>query len=352
MDFCIDGVELKKYTGKDKEVFVPEEVKILGENCFANRKDIEIVNIGPKVRIISKNACYGCENLKMINTFGRITIIEDGAFWGCKSLENIDFKGKVLFIGDYAFAGCESLHEITIPEGVCSIGKCAFAGCKSLGNIIIPEGIKEIRTMAFAGCMNLKNIVFSKTLKTIMTDAFYNCPNPIKIMILRELGNEKIALGLEKYIKKFENDKILSDVIVDRCFNDICINSKICDLMLKINSKEYDVYEAESDVFTLQQAKKITTLWENVMEQENGLYNYVNEVMEGEAILLFLYRKEDLCKAIATIEICDEKIERFIYTEREQIAIEVKEWLEDYVREKKLSICGTEYVLSQILARS
>lgn len=40
-----------------------------------------------------------------------------------------------------------------------------------------------------------------------------------------------------------------------------------------------------------------------MLEQENGLYNYVNEVMVGEAILLFLYRNEDLSKAIA-IYVC------------------------------------------------
>ena len=78
MYFQIENGVLKKYTGKDKDVVIPE------------------------------------------------TRIGNGAFEDCKSLTSVTIPDGVTKIDEYAFRGCENLTSITIPDSVTYIGEDAF----------------------------------------------------------------------------------------------------------------------------------------------------------------------------------------------------------------------------------
>jgi hypothetical protein len=84
-DFIIKDGVLKKYTGSDSVVTVPDGV----------------------------------------------TDIDRDAFKNCTSLKEITIPNSVQSIGDWAFEGCTNL-EITIPKTVKTIGTDAFTGCKKV----------------------------------------------------------------------------------------------------------------------------------------------------------------------------------------------------------------------------
>ena len=79
-DFLIEDGVLKKYTGKDADVAVPDVVTSIGRSAFE----------------------------------------------GCKFLTSIIIPDGVMSIGKYAFSQCASLTSITIPASVTSIDDDVF----------------------------------------------------------------------------------------------------------------------------------------------------------------------------------------------------------------------------------
>ena len=86
-----------------------------------------------------------------------------------------------------------------------------------------------------------------------------------------------------------------------------------------LNTQKYRKYEITTDKFILKLTGNIVDLWQNMLEQENGLHNYVGEVLEGDLALLFMYKQGDLSKVIATIEVCNDEIKQVVYKGHNQI---------------------------------
>ena len=100
-DFVIrDGV-LLRYNGSEKDVCVPESVKIIGEAAFEDTK------------VRSIYLPYG------------VTAIEKWAFYGCHSLNGIDIPSTVTAIESEAFAECSHLNEVTVSS-FCRVAPDAF----------------------------------------------------------------------------------------------------------------------------------------------------------------------------------------------------------------------------------
>ena len=142
-DFQIEDGVLIRYTGKDKDVVIPDDV----------------------------------------------TYIEAFAFGGCESLTSIIIPNSVTSIEELVFADCTNLAKVIIPNRVTSIGNYAFENCTSLTNIIIPDSVTSIGERAFYNCTSLTDITIPKRVTNIGKNAFYRCRN-IKI---------KIAVSDEKY---------------------------------------------------------------------------------------------------------------------------------------------------------
>ena len=88
-NFVIEDGVLKEYTGKDKQVIIPEEVTIISgsfHGVFSNNRDVEEIIIPKNVQEIKTYSFRNCENLKNIIVLNDDIKIHDNAFIGCNNL--------------------------------------------------------------------------------------------------------------------------------------------------------------------------------------------------------------------------------------------------------------------------
>ena len=227
---------IRKYTGKDKDVTVPDKldgytVTRIGDSAFARNKKIQNVKLPKHITIIGEKSFSACLNLKSITLSPKVHTIRKNAFRACRHLNDIRFSSNLKKIGDEAFSGCESLKEIKLPDSVEKIGSYAFFDCgenasiyipKNLGktdlrsafdiekisnitvadgnkfydsrdncnavietaanklifgtgNSTVPGSVSVIGSKAFADCSTMKTFTVPATVSKIEDHAFYNC---------------------------------------------------------------------------------------------------------------------------------------------------------------------------------
>lgn len=192
-------------SGKKVSCFiVPDAIKTIGYNAFANRKDIQEVQLKSGLTTIQKAAFSGCSGLETINIPETVTMINDNAFTNCAILEKIELPSGLTALGHSVFKNCTNLKGVvTIPAGVTAIGTETFLGCASLegitfaedskctkigvsafynckgltGTVVIPEGVTVIETQAFKLCAGLEGIQLKGNVTTINSSAFSSCSN-------------------------------------------------------------------------------------------------------------------------------------------------------------------------------
>lgn len=119
LDFDINGSELKRYRGRSAEVMIPDGVKVISAEAFADCKEITLVTLPDGVVRIGKRAFSGCTALKTIYLPTTLERIEDLAFFGCVRLEEITIPGGVSYIGSGVFEKCHKLQiDVHTPDDV------------------------------------------------------------------------------------------------------------------------------------------------------------------------------------------------------------------------------------------
>ena len=103
--------KIKKYTGTDTDIVIPEDLNIteIGDFAFMN-----------------------CTSIKSVKIPRGVTVIGTRAFWGCSSLNNIQIPNSVTTIGAGVFYDCSSLEKITIPSSVTKMGYNVFLKCPNV----------------------------------------------------------------------------------------------------------------------------------------------------------------------------------------------------------------------------
>ena len=254
MGFVIKEGVLKKYSGKETEIIIPDKVRIIGRDAFSRNDTIIRVILHDSIEGIESDAFSYCSHLTEINLPGSIKSIGSGAFSHCKSLKTIHLPNGIQSIGANTFYSCESLERINIPSTVKAIGSSAFQfmehlevidisdikawvsmavgkyvqlfnnrtklllngeiqtdiklpiGCDRIGNrvfdgykgitsIVIPEGVTSIGEEAFSYCLKLEKISFPKSLKQMSLSTFYSCK-------IKELNIEDISAWASISISK------------------------------------------------------------------------------------------------------------------------------------------------------
>ncbi len=193
-DFVIENGVLKKYTGSDNIITIPDSVTSIGDSAFILCTSLQSVVISDSVTNIADSAFHFCTNLQSVVIPHSVISIGDSAFEDCESLTSITIPGSITSIGEYAFAGCTSLKSITIPDSVTSIGDRAFGDCKGLANksgfiiirnvlhgyfgqdthVTVPDNVTSIGKSAFNGCTSLTSIAIDG-FTYIDISAFKHC---------------------------------------------------------------------------------------------------------------------------------------------------------------------------------
>ena len=93
------GVVIKKYTGQDKVVQIPDEID------------------GKPVTTIDISAFEGSNVVEVYVPDG-VVIIEDRAFAYCEELETVHLPEGELLLGRFSFTGCPKLKELRLTENV------------------------------------------------------------------------------------------------------------------------------------------------------------------------------------------------------------------------------------------
>ncbi len=130
--FQMEGSTLVRYRGTDKNVSIPDTVRVIGQGAFENDTNIELVVVPNSVKRI-----------------------EAYAFWGCDNLDTVVLGKGLSEVGDYAFTNCTGLEQISIPSTATSIGMEAFKDCGNLKDVTIPPETVNINESAFDGCYQL-----------------------------------------------------------------------------------------------------------------------------------------------------------------------------------------------------
>ena len=185
-------------------VELSEALTTIGDNIFAECKNLTALNLPASLTSIGINTVVSCYSLQSI------TVASGNPVYFSSGNCVIELKtGKLVFgcstsvipeygvseIGDAAFSGNKNLKEITIPSTVERIGAMAF-GYTGLTSILIPDSVTFIDIYAFDGCSSLSDVTLSANLHTIRAGAFENCTALKSIIIpdsVTELGQYAFA---------------------------------------------------------------------------------------------------------------------------------------------------------------
>ena len=183
MSFEINNGVLVKYTGKDKDVVIPDGVTSIGNEAFWGCGSLTSITLPDSVTSIDDWAFRCCSSLQSFSIPDGVTSIGNKAFEYCRDLQSVTIPDSVTSIGDSAFSGCGRLQSITIPDGVTSIGNSAFRGCRGLASIVIPNSVTSIGYGAFEDCSSLQSITIPNSVTSIDDWAFYRCESLTSITI-------------------------------------------------------------------------------------------------------------------------------------------------------------------------
>lgn len=155
-DFQIEDGVLIRYTGKDKDVVIPDGV----------------TRIGAK------------------------------AFFSCRSLTSITIPDSVTSIDEYAFSGCTNLTNITIPDSVTSIGDRAFEDCTSLTSIKIAASNEKYLIINNYDKVERDIVAATEVFRTRKLDSEVKIPLDLKIQLAVKLVDWYDSADAKAYVKK------------------------------------------------------------------------------------------------------------------------------------------------------
>lgn len=255
-DFQMSGSTLIKYTGTGENVSIPDTVKIIGDESFANHTELKSIDFGSGVEEIKYSAFNGCTSLETLIIPDQITSIESAAFSNCSRLSNVSIGLGLYQLGNAVFSGCNMLDDIkindnfvcengviynndqttliemlpareantyTMPSTVTNINSYAFWGCNNLYTLSLSENLKEIPAYSFSNCSGLKTIQIPHSVNKIQMKAFENCilleaiDIPLSVQFIHETAFDgctelKASFDEGSYADQYFKDHDISNV--------------------------------------------------------------------------------------------------------------------------------------------
>lgn len=225
-EFELNGTTLVKYTGTAQAVSVPDAVKEIGEEAFADNTTMTSVKLPQTLEKISYAAFSGCNNLKTVVIPDNCISLGTASFCNCSSLSEVKLGKGVKEMGTGVFTGCNKLSTIVgndyftvidgaiydkdivtlyevlpaakvkkdvssndyinlttykMPDTVKSIKPYAFYGCKNINKLEISPYLDEIPAYAFSYCNGLTSLKLPYSVTSIDLKAFEYCINLEKV---------------------------------------------------------------------------------------------------------------------------------------------------------------------------
>lgn len=164
--FQVDGDRLVKYCGTSPYPRVPNGIRIIDQQAFADNKAIKTVTLPDSVTEIREKAFYFCSNLHTINFPPNLEIIGANAFV-YSGLTAATLPDSLRLLGEAAFSGTK-IERVRIPSKVTAIQKDTFRFCRSLREVRLCEGVETIDGGSFNLCKNLRMITIPNSLKHVV----------------------------------------------------------------------------------------------------------------------------------------------------------------------------------------
>jgi hypothetical protein len=181
-DFVVDfeGVTIVRCFGTEKEVTIPKEIEMIGDNSFASCDIWAVEFTGEsKVSSIGHYAFSWCGRLRAIVIPASVNSLGRRCFAGCRSLETVSFcaGSRLTKIQQETFAYCSALKSITLPPGVSIVDQACFCGCNLLESLVFPadSNLVGIKSAAFRGCSSLRSICLPPLIEFVDPGCFDGC---------------------------------------------------------------------------------------------------------------------------------------------------------------------------------
>ncbi len=232
-DFIINDGVLTKYTGRSREVVIPDTVTVIGREAFAHRESLESVVIPRSVTEIDHGAFCWCTGLSTVVIPGTVKRVGARAFYWCEKLINATLCPGVDRIGRSAFEECHSLEFVDLYDGLTHIEDRAFCYCPKLNEISVPETVTSVGDMVFYSCGELEKLTFPSHIDSMGNEIFYGCDKLIDKdgflilgdVLFRYTGNAafvKVPEGIRTIDAfAFQSNKTLTSVHIPDSVTDI-----------------------------------------------------------------------------------------------------------------------------------
>lgn len=142
---------------------IPEGVKIIWQNAFAERIHLKSITIPASVTSIVRMPFSDCDSLEEIKVDADNAIIESATNTLIAGCGKTVIPEGIETIGDSAFERVKTLTHVTIPKSVTEIRGYAFERCENLSTVNLQKGIQTIGYGAFTECVGLTNLIFCGT---------------------------------------------------------------------------------------------------------------------------------------------------------------------------------------------
>ena len=160
--FDIEEGILKRYSGTDHEVQIPDGVTEIGDGAFKGLAWLIKVSMPASVKRIGAHAFKGCRKLKEVVLSENLEEIGDYAFHRCHDLEELIFPASMTNVGSHACLYCDSLRKV-VMEGPTHLKTAMFSHNLSLQEVELNKDVdySNFNDEVFEGCVNLKKIILS-----------------------------------------------------------------------------------------------------------------------------------------------------------------------------------------------
>ena len=208
------------YRSEDGVVYSKDGTTLVRYPAASSETEVSVPN---GVRVIGRYAFADCINYTQINLPDSVKKIEYEAFSICRNLTSMSLPEGLESLGGYAFVNCRSLKSIVVPEGITQIEPGVFQQCTSLEKVILPSGITRIGGLSFWWCPSLTDINIPDSVKVIEGAAFSACSSLEEIILPDGLESiEEYAFNGCNNLKRLTIPDSVTE-IGDKAFPRACI---------------------------------------------------------------------------------------------------------------------------------